>query len=169
MLTVGGGEGGPITFPATTFPAAIARRDGDSTTDAILVARQGQIVAGLIVEGIVGLVDYVLGKIADDKGAREDYTRDFVENAAQQYPGWNWVICHVEHSFQFDGVEGTDWGRDHADFPVFLGTIRYDIYWFKSGTFVKTGDGGWINWAYIGNILSRVDTSDSSTVVFGTW
>ncbi|RXW11593.1 hypothetical protein EST38_g14263 [Candolleomyces aberdarensis] len=169
MLTVGGGEGEPITFPATIFPGGNYRRDGDGTTDANLVARQGPIVSGLIVEGIVQLVGYVLGKIADEKGAREDYTRDFVENAAKQYPGWNWVICHVAHSIQFDGVQGEDWDHDHAEFPILLGTIVYDIYWFKSGTFVKTGDGGWINWAYIGNILSRVDTSDSSTVVFGTW
>ncbi|RXW19741.1 hypothetical protein EST38_g6103 [Candolleomyces aberdarensis] len=169
MLTVGGGEGEPTTFPATTLAGAISQRDGNGTTDANLVARQGPIVSGLIVQGIVHLVEYVLGRIADDKGARSDYTRDFVVNAAKEYPGWNWVICHVEHTTQFDGVQGDDWGHDHVEFPVFLGSIGYEIYWFKSGTFVRGGDGGWLNWAYIGNIISRVDADGSSTVVFGTW
>ncbi|RXW19742.1 hypothetical protein EST38_g6102 [Candolleomyces aberdarensis] len=166
-LTIGGG-GEPITFPAPVSVTAISRRDGANTADIDLVARQ-RLGPGLVVEGIVQLVQYVLGRIEEDKGSREDYTRDFVENAMKEFPGYNWVICHVAHQIQFDGVEGQDWGRDHAEFPVLLGTIGYDIYWLKSGTFVKTGDGGYINWAYGGNVLSRTDTSDSSTVVFGTY
>ncbi|KAJ2918889.1 hypothetical protein MD484_g1485, partial [Candolleomyces efflorescens] len=165
-------SGGP-TSPAAiilTIGGEISRRDGVDTTDLDIVARQRG-AAGLVIEGVVSLIEYVLGRIADDKGARSDYTKDFIENALQKFPGYNWVICHVAHQTQFDGVQNEDWGHDHTEFPIFLGTIGYEIYWFKSGTFVRQGDGGYLNWAYGGNVLSRTDpagTSDS-IVVFGTW
>ena len=61
---------------------------------------------------------------------------------------------------------------------------RYDLYWARSGTFYRYGDGGFINvripsfksvtqqrfystqWAYNGNILGTDD--DGATVHFGT-
>ena len=83
-----------------------------------------------------------------------------------KYPKFNWVICHSPYSVGFDGVEGTDWGYTHHELTIsFSRTIgsvlltylkyflflftsllnRYDLYWARSGTFNRYGDGGFIN------------------------
>jgi hypothetical protein len=83
-----------------------------------------------------------------------------------QYPTYNWVICHSPFSFDFYGVEGTDWGHTHHElgisfgrtigsvlltylqyFLFFLITLlnRYELYWARNGTFYRYGDGGSIN------------------------
>ena len=63
-----------------------------------------------------------------------------------QYPQWNWVMCHTAHLYKFDGERGKDWFHKHEEFPVSFGkTIGYEIYWFKSGQFFRKGDGGYLN------------------------
>jgi hypothetical protein len=84
-----------------------------------------------------------------------------------QWPHLNWVICHSPYSIAFDGVDGTDYGYTHHELKVAFGrTIgsvlleylqyfcfhfshnllnRYDLYWAKSGTFYRDGDGGFVN------------------------
>ena len=82
-----------------------------------------------------------------------------------QWPHFNWVICHSPYSTAFDGVEDTDYGHTHHELKVSFGrTIgsvlylqyfyiffshdflkRYDLYWARSGTFYRYGDGGFIN------------------------
>jgi hypothetical protein len=80
----------------------------------------------------------------------------------------NWVICHSSYSIAFDGVDGTDYGYTHHELKMSFGrTIgsvlleylqyfcfpfshtnllnRFDLYWAKSGTFNRNGDGGFIN------------------------
>jgi hypothetical protein len=79
----------------------------------------------------------------------------------------NWVICHSPYSIAFDGVDGTDYGYTHHELKISFGrTIgsvlleylqyfcfpfshnllnRFDLYWAKSGTFNRDGDGGFIN------------------------
>ena len=96
---------------------------------------------------------------------RERFTYDTVSRTIAQYPSWNWVICHSAYSTDFDGVEGTDWGHTHHELGISFGrTIgsvlvllvtylqfshsllnRYDLYWARSGTFYRYGDGGFIN------------------------
>ena len=84
-----------------------------------------------------------------------------------KYPHNNWVICHSNYLAVFDGVEGTDYGYTHHELPISLGRTvgsviqtylqkfsflfphdilnRYDLYWAKTGTFFRYGDGGFIN------------------------
>ncbi|KAJ2935665.1 hypothetical protein H1R20_g1430, partial [Candolleomyces eurysporus] len=155
---------GPTSL--TTSARALSQRDGDGTTSADLAARQGPAIAA-VAQGIVGIVGTILERIEADKGARSEYTQDFIDLAREQYPSFNWVICHTEHSTDFDGAQGEDWDHSHQEFPVFAGTIGYEIYWFKSGIFVREGDGGFLNWAYGGNVLDRTDSSGSSIVRFG--
>ena len=82
-----------------------------------------------------------------------------------KYPNFNWVICHSPYSVGFDGVQGTDWGYTHHELKIsFYRTIgsvtylqyflfyfshnllyRYDLYWARSGTFYRYGNGGFIN------------------------
>jgi len=46
------------------------------------------------------------------------------------------------------------------------GLLKYHIYAFHAGTFIKEGDGGWLNWAFEGKEL-REWGKKSVTVVFG--
>ena len=83
-----------------------------------------------------------------------------------KYPHYNFVICHTSHRTDFKGVRGKDWGHSHQELPVsFHKTVglvfilnqksipvsiihlsfRFEIYWFKKGTFHRQGDGGWLN------------------------
>ena len=36
---------------------------------------------------------------------------------------YNYVICHGEHSYLFNGRKGKDWGHYHQDFPIANGTV----------------------------------------------
>lgn len=74
-------------------------------------------------------------------------------------------MCHTKHTTKFDGQKGKDWGHRHEEFKVSFGKtigyvrvsclIRipnlivppdsYEIYYFKSGTFTRQGDGGYLN------------------------
>ena len=100
---------------------------------------------------------------------RIEFTQDTISKMTSQYPNFNWVICHSPYSVAFDGVEGTDWGHTHHELSISFGrTIgsvfltylqyfcflfsnrhnllnRYDLYWARSGTFYRNGDGGFIN------------------------
>ncbi|KAF8230847.1 hypothetical protein L208DRAFT_101092 [Tricholoma matsutake] len=124
----------------------------------------GVIVVSAIVTGIVaGLVSY----IGDDTPRREAYTQQVVSDLYANNSNANYVVCHTKYDFSFDGTQGTDWDHLHHELPVSFGrTIGYDIYWFRSGTFRRWGDGGFINWAYIGNVISNSGGSPD-VVVFG--
>lgn len=48
-----------------------------------------------------------------------------------QFPQWNWVMCHTEHTYKFDGERGKDWFHKHEEFPVSFGkTIGYVVSFF---------------------------------------
>ena len=107
--------------------------------------------------------DFRLKKISAQK--REEFTRSTITQSLSKYPHFNWVICHSPYSVTFDGVEGTDYGHYHYELKIsfgrtigsvhltlfsiysFLITLlnRYDLYFAKSGTFYRYGDGGFIN------------------------
>ncbi|KAJ2922110.1 hypothetical protein H1R20_g14992, partial [Candolleomyces eurysporus] len=123
-------------------------------------------VARAVVQGVIRVVQLIKGKIEKDKSRRGNYTHDFIGKSMAQFPKWNWVICHTKHSTKFDGKSGTDYFHRHEEFPVSFGkTIGYEIYWFKSGTFTRQGDGGYLNWSYGGNIKKK--SKDGKVITFG--
>jgi hypothetical protein len=68
---------------------------------------------------------------------------------ANNYPGWNYVICHTKHAANFDGEKGADWDHLHREYDIKIGgIIGYDIYFGKGGTFELHGDGGYLNVSY---------------------
>ncbi|KAF9022760.1 hypothetical protein BDZ89DRAFT_1137158 [Hymenopellis radicata] len=72
-----------------------------------------------------------------------------------QEPSFNYVIVHTAHMVAFDGVEGVDWGHRHQELDIQIGgTIGFEIYTFRSGTFTLMGDGGFTNFAFIGIVTS---------------
>ncbi|KAL0960179.1 hypothetical protein HGRIS_011813 [Hohenbuehelia grisea] len=91
---------------------------------------------------------------------------NLVEKLKQQHPQFNWIVCHTKHETKFEGKEGVDWSHHHQEFDIKIGgTIGYEVYNLKAGEFFRKGDGGYLNWAYIGNVLRKDD--DGKHVVFG--
>jgi hypothetical protein len=123
-------------------------------------------VAEKVAEGIVKVVDLIKDKIQKDKNARSQWTQDFVNRLHAQNPHFNYIICHTDHTAKWDGVRGKDWSHMHQEFPVSFGkTVGYEIYWGRTGTFIRKGDGGYLNWAFYGNVKSR--SGDGKTIVWG--
>ncbi|RDB14947.1 hypothetical protein Hypma_016157 [Hypsizygus marmoreus] len=129
--------------------------------------------AGAVVEAgaeviklITGVVAGIKAGIAADKNKRSQFTQDLVKDLSSKNPAFNYVICHTKHTTAFDGAKGTDWGHSHQEFDIKIGgTVGYEIYWAKSGKFTRQGDGGYLNWAYIGNVKSK--SPDGKEIVFG--
>ncbi|KAF8639362.1 hypothetical protein AX17_001551 [Amanita inopinata Kibby_2008] len=136
----------------------------DSNAD--IVERQiGEGGADLLVKGITGIVNLIQDGIKKDKIARGEFTLHLVKEMQKKNPKFNYVVCHTKHETHFHGRQGKDWGHSHKEFDIKLGgTVGYEIYWARSGTFVLKGDGGYLNWAFIGNVKSR--SKDGKTVVF---
>jgi len=123
-------------------------------------------IAEKVAEGIVKIVDLIKDKIQKDKNARSQWTQDFVGRLHAQNPHFNYIICHTDHTAKWDGVRGKDWSHMHQEFPVSFGkTVGYEIYWGRTGTFIRKGDGGYLNWAFYGNVKSR--SGDGKTIVWG--
>jgi len=127
--------------------------------DAVKVAKD-------IVTGIINIVKFIKGKIEHDKKMRGQYTDMLVKKMSATYPKFNFAVCHTKHTTDFKGVKGKDWGHTHHEFKVsFSKTIGYEIYWFRQGTFHRIGDGGYLNWAYDGKVVST--SNQGKDVVFG--
>jgi len=112
--------------------------------------------AQTIVKGVIAIVNLIKGKIEKDKQMRSQWTHDMIGKWREKYPKWNFVFCHTKH--KFEPKRGTPSGHLHQELKVSFGkTIGYEIYWFKEGTFRRIGDGGWLNWAYSGNVKRTSD------------
>jgi len=115
---------------------------------------------------IIDVVGSIKAGIAADKKARSTFTQDLVNQMNSKNPKLNYVVCHTKHKAAFDGQQGKDWGHSHQEFDIKVGgTIGYEIYWAKSGKFTRQGDGGYLNWAYQGNVKSK--SKDGKELVFG--
>ncbi|KAF5356951.1 hypothetical protein D9756_006373 [Leucocoprinus leucothites] len=118
-----------------------------------------------IAKSVGGLIKSILEGVQHDNEGREKFTKDIVAKGRQQYPDFNWVVCHVKHETNFNGERGKDWGHQHQEFDLQIGgTVGYEIYWLRSGTFKRQGDGGYINWAWQG-VISGTD-NNGATVHF---
>ncbi|KAJ8456573.1 hypothetical protein ONZ45_g3123 [Pleurotus djamor] len=163
--------------------AAVVRRSRDNFKDVVVSSehvvrslsyntteledRQGAIgLAGDVISGITSIITGIQDGINADKEARSSFTQNLVGQMHAQHPDFNWIICHTKHDYKFDGQRGKDWDHRHQEFDIKIGgTIGYEIYNLKSGEFNRRGDGGYLNWAFIGNVLKRDD--DGKHVVFG--
>ncbi|KAF9473868.1 hypothetical protein BDN70DRAFT_867029 [Pholiota conissans] len=123
-------------------------------------------IAKVLVKGIEAIVNAIKGAIQQDKDMRGRWTSALVQKLHNKNPHFNWVVCHTQHKYNFKGVKGKDWGHSHHEISVhFSKTVGFEIYWFKEGTFDRIGDGGYLNWAYYGNVKSQ--SSDKKHTVFG--
>ncbi|KAF8953639.1 hypothetical protein BDZ97DRAFT_1871447 [Flammula alnicola] len=105
-------------------------------------------------------------QVNKDKDMRSRWTKALADNFRAGHPHLNFVVCHTQHTYNFKGTRGVDWDHSHQELNVsFHQTVGYEIYWFKEGTFHRIGDGGYLNWAYTGNVQST--SNGGKDLVFG--
>lgn len=79
-----------------------------------------------------------------------------------EYPDKNVIIYHDQDSaVDLEGEEHGHYELEILDIGLISFTKGYETYVFDSGTFERAGDGGFINWSYLGNSVS-----DGDKVVF---
>ncbi|KDQ24644.1 hypothetical protein PLEOSDRAFT_1107571 [Pleurotus ostreatus PC15] len=148
-------------FPHVSFSAVVHIEAGIDTQ--LLKARTG---TADTVELLPHVATNVVRDTQADKDSRSRFTQELVDELHANLSQFNWVVCHPNHDYTWDGQRGVDWDHFHTEFPIQFGlTIGYEIYYAKSGHFVRHGDGGFLNWAYYGNVLAV--QNDGSDVTFG--
>jgi hypothetical protein len=78
---------------------------------------------------------------------KADFTKNFVTEAAKKYPGYSVAIVHKVSKTTGKAI------HQHVEVPLPIGTYGYEVYFAKPGTrfdIWRKGDGGYINWSYIG-------------------
>ncbi|KAE9397832.1 hypothetical protein BT96DRAFT_976727 [Gymnopus androsaceus JB14] len=104
----------------------------------------------------------------DDKAGRERWTQDLMIESRAQDPRWNYVVCYSRHSINFEGRQGIDWDVRTYNYKLKIGSASYQVYAFRAGIFSLIGDGGFLNWAFIGRVLQRdPDSRRPRNIVFG--
>ena len=100
--------------------------------------------------------------IKEERAKREAFTQQYVEKASQQFPDYNVVISHNPGH-----VSGDEVIHQHYElYGVGWESIGYEIYFSPKGKpfkFEKPGDGGFINWAYLGE-FTRNDNGHGNTI-----
>ncbi|KAF9456297.1 hypothetical protein BDZ94DRAFT_1327079 [Collybia nuda] len=120
-------------------------------------------MAGLVVDIVKG----IQSAVKEDNTNRETFTTGVVAEGRRRWPEYNFVVCHVEHASQWDGIRGQDWDHRHEEVDIVVGgTIGYEIYYARSGIFQRVGDGGYINWAFAGNVQEK--SFDGKTLRFAS-
>ncbi|KAF7433739.1 hypothetical protein PC9H_005704 [Pleurotus ostreatus] len=110
-------------------------------------------LATTVIEGAINIFTSIQDGIKQDKEDRSTFTQHLVQQLHSEHPDFNWIVCHTKHDYKWDGKQGVDWAHKHQEFDIKIGgTIGYEIYNAKSGKFFRKGDGGYLNWAYIGNV-----------------
>jgi hypothetical protein len=118
-------------------------------------------VAVAIVAIVTKIASRIAQSVAEDKKKRAEFTRQFVEESARKYPGYNVVLIHTRHETTGKHI------HNHVEVDINIGgTIGYEIYYSRKGqpfTLTNKGDGGFLNWAYNGE-FERKDMTISAAV-----
>ncbi|KAG5650199.1 hypothetical protein H0H81_000349 [Sphagnurus paluster] len=114
-------------------------------------------------------------KSSDEKDAerramlqgRSQWTQDLVRDAYRHNPQFNYVVVCIKHSTKFNGIRDRDWSAQTFHYKLKIGSITYTLYAFRSGVFSLQGGGGYLNWAFIGRVVSQdPPTKKPRSVVF---
>jgi hypothetical protein len=140
------------------------------TTTALVAAATFEIASGsaAMAQGLTPiqgefyrLGDAVYGIIKQakkDPARRETFVNDTLNQASKTFPGYNVVVVHTAHTI-YPAFGQPPWGSNdylhqHYEFDVCCGTIGYEVYLVKQGKpfdFTLNGDGGYLNWGWIGD------------------
>ncbi|KAM6503074.1 hypothetical protein JOM56_000017 [Amanita muscaria] len=104
-------------------------------------------------------MDEVISKLGANN--RAEFTTKLIHQLYVYNGLYNYVVCHVKHSYNFSGKEGVDW----AHYKTTFDSYQYDIVIGNAGTFTRNGDGGATNWAYSTAYVKSVSNSGGSTTV----
>jgi hypothetical protein len=90
---------------------------------------------------------------------REGFVQSALAQAFEQSGRrYNVVVCNMSLKPDFTGLQGVQY------FETFnYSGVPYGVWVFESGKFVKPGDGGYINWAYVGYNAERTYGPDTVT------
>ncbi|KAF4596475.1 hypothetical protein EYR40_007827 [Pleurotus pulmonarius] len=148
-----------------TYPVNSTEYTHAANSTHALEARKGAGgAADLLGDVVTSIITGIQDGINADKDARSKFTYDLVGQLHAKQPQFNWILCHTKHDYKWDGQRGVDWDHRHQEFDVKIGgTIGYEIYNAKSGQFFRKGDGGYLNWAYIGNVLKTENNGKDLT------
>jgi hypothetical protein len=111
---------------------------------------------------VAGLFSAGFANLFHEHSRESAYTQSTIYQQFSATPYKNVIVYHDQGStWNFN-----NWIHMHYELPLgFAGkTQGYEIYVFDSGNFTLAGDGGWINWAFIGNWIR--DPPDSNFVTF---
>ncbi|KAJ7457093.1 hypothetical protein FB451DRAFT_1183599 [Mycena latifolia] len=99
---------------------------------------------------------------------RSEFTQTIVRNLRRNNPRFNYVICSTRHRVRFEGRPNDDFSQTTVSLPVWwgLGSMRYQVYTCRAGVFQLLGDGGFLNWAYFGNVVRDTGGRQPRTVTF---
>jgi len=171
--TRGDGNGGQLTKAGDILDkVGTGLSVVSAAANAVPVLGQIESAALTVVKTAVAIFSKVLAAIgkAQHKDAlkRGAFTQDVVQQTLQKHPGWNCIVVHTKHTKNFKGAEGNDWAHAHQElktkFPV-GSTIGFEIYTFREGSFELKGDGGYLNWAYGGQVTKG--DAKSKKLTFG--
>jgi hypothetical protein len=121
---------------------------------AIPVAVPVVIATASLMVGIASGIMNWIASIGRDGEKRETFTKSYVTELHKQFPDCNFVVIHTHHSIRGHFEKG------HSELPMTIGTCGYEVYSSpKDRGFVLTnhGDGGFINWAFIGSFVRHGD------------
>jgi hypothetical protein len=159
-----------LAMAVTTIAVAIEGHDtlmvqrGNSSAPAIMERNPGAAIAAII--QTVSFVGLLIGLIAaicldGEQNIMSKWTKSSIVELHKQFPDKNVFIAHTKYEYR--NLQGWDKAHYELDTKCFGRTKGYDIFVFDSGEFELKGDGGWANWAFVGN---RDWTPGSSKVVF---
>ncbi|KIY66703.1 hypothetical protein CYLTODRAFT_423175 [Cylindrobasidium torrendii FP15055 ss-10] len=125
-------------------------------------------VAVAAVAAVSSIVKWIIDQNWSDHQRRSEFTQTIVRQLRQRDSSFNYVICSTRHEIRPQGRPGHDFAREAVPLPIWwgLGSVRYTVYSFRAGVFRLLGDGGYLNWAYYGNVVSDTGGRQPRTVVF---
>ncbi|KAF8194664.1 hypothetical protein BJ912DRAFT_959045 [Pholiota molesta] len=117
---------------------------------------------------VVTIIQWITDQNWSNHQRRSEFTQVTVKDLRKNDPTFNYVICYTRHQVRFDGRPDVDFTLKMVSLPIWwgFGSITYHLYAFRSGTFQLLGDGGYLNWAYSGNVVSDSGGSQPRTVIF---
>lgn len=102
------------------------------------------------IEKIIHLVSWIKGKIAADKQGESNFTQTLIQRMFKENHCLNYVICHHCTS----NLKNQKHRHEEFKLSFFKLTKGYDIHWGGEGTVQNIGDGGYLNWAWVGHSKS---------------
>ncbi|KAF2086393.1 hypothetical protein K490DRAFT_66582 [Saccharata proteae CBS 121410] len=142
-----------LAMGTSILASPIAAEDGNviASTTSDLVPRADIGDRASAVEAIAGVVDkavkLVQQMVDKDIQRRQAFTQRVVADVSAQFPGQSVVVCNVGYSLTGSGQQLVY----STSYNAKIGSdVTFDVIVFKSPKdFVRHGDGGYQNWAYM--------------------